>query len=338
MPLASPQQYAEMLDAARAGRYAFPAVNVTSSQTLNAALTGFADARSDGIVQVTVGGAGYLSGGGRPVDGARALAAMASELARRVPVAVALHTDHCPPSQVAGFLDPLIAASAAREAAGAPPLFASHMFDGSSLPLEENLAQARRLLERCRAAGVVLELEVGAVGGEEDGIGGATDDRLYTTTADLLRTAEVLGTGEHGRYLLAATFGNVHGLPAAGRVALRPEILRDGQVALADRVPGGRFDYVFHGSSGTRDEDLRAAVDYGVVKVNLDTEAQYAYTRAAAGHMFSEYDGVLMLDGGAGRKGAYDPRAWGAKAEAAMAARVSGACVTLGSAGRALAA
>jgi fructose-bisphosphate aldolase, class II len=336
MPLASPQQYAEMLDAAHADGYAFPAVNVTSSQTLNAALTGLAEASSDGIVQITVGGASYLSGGGRPVDGARALAAMASELARRVPVAVALHTDHCPPSQVAGFLNPLLTASAARTAAGEPPLFVSHMFDGSSLPLEENLAAARALLERCRAAGVVLEVEVGVVGGDEDGISGPIDDRLYTTTGDLLRTADVLGTGERGRYLLAATFGNVHGLHPAGHARLRPEILREGQLALASRFAGARFDYVFHGSSGAGEEDLHRAVEYGVVKVNLDTEAQYAYTRAAAGHMFAEYDGVLMLDGGAGRKAAYDPRTWGAKAQAAMATRVAEACVNLGSAGRAL--
>jgi fructose-bisphosphate aldolase, class II len=338
MPLSSPQQYSDMLDAAHAGGYAFPAVNVTSSQTLNAAMTGFAEAGSDGIVQITLGGASYLSGGGRPVDGARALAAMASELARRVPVAIALHTDHCPPSQVGGFLDPLLSASGARAAAGEPPLFVSHMFDGSSLPLEENLAVARPLLERCRAAGIVLEVEVGVVGGEEDGIRGAVDDRLYTTTGDLLRTAEALGTGDRGRYLLAATFGNVHGLPPTGHAGLRPEILREGQLALASRFAGGRFDYVFHGSSGARDEDLHRAVEYGVVKVNLDTEAQYAFTRAAAGHMFAEYDGVLMLDGGVGRKAAYDPRTWGAKAQAAMAARVTEACVTLGSAGRALAA
>jgi fructose-bisphosphate aldolase, class II len=338
MPIASPQQYADMLDAARDGGYAFPAVNVTSSQTLNAALTGFAQAGSDGIVQITVGGASYLSGGGRPDEGARALQAMAGELARRVPATVALHTDHCPPADVPRFLEPLLAASEARTATGEPPLFASHMFDGSSLPLEENLAIARPLLERCRAAGVVLEVEVGVVGGEEDGIRAAVDDRLYTTTSDLLRLAEVLGTGDRGRYLLAATFGNVHGLHPAGPANLRPEILRDGQAALARRFPGRRFDYVFHGSSGTPDDELHRAIEYGVVKVNLDTEAQYAYTRAAAGHMFAEYDGVLMIDGGVGRKSAYDPRAWGAKAEAAMATRVAEACVTLGSAGRALAA
>jgi fructose-bisphosphate aldolase class II len=210
------------------------------------------------------------------------------------------------------------------------------MFDGSSLELEENLATSARLLERCRAAQIVLEIEVGVVGGEEDGIRGDSGERLYTTAEDLLRVAEVLGTGERGRYLLAAAFGNVHGLHPAGHVHLRPEILRDGQRALAARHGGARFDYVFHGSSGTSEDTLRQAVGFGVVKVNLDSEAQYAYTRAVAAHMFTQYDGVLMVDGGVGRKHAYDPRSWSAEGQAGMAARVVRACEELGSAGRAL--
>jgi fructose-bisphosphate aldolase class II len=334
MPIASPARYAEMLDAARAGGYAYPAVNVTSSDTLNAALTGFADAGSDGIVQITAGGAGAFSGGGPAyaVAGARGLALMARELAERVPVSVALHTDHCPPALLEGFLEPLIAASEARVREGQDALFNSHMFDGSTLALEENLEISARLLERCRAAGIVLEIEVGVVGGEEDGVRGNAGDSLYTTTGDLLRVADVLGTGDRGRYLLAATFGNVHGLYPSGHVHLRPEILRDGQRALAEGHPGARFDYVFHGSSGTSDDTLRETVGYGVVKINLDTEAQYAFTRAIAGHMFTEYDGVLMVDGGVGRKRAYDPRSWNAKGQAAMAARVARACMQTGSA------
>ena len=338
MPVASPARYAEMLDAARAGGYAYPAINVTSSDTLNAALTGFADAESDGIVQITAGGAGALSGGGlaHAVAGARALSSMARELGERVPVSVAVHTDHCPPGLLETFLEPLIAASEARVRDGGDPLFNSHMFDGSTLALEENLATSARLLERCRAAGIVLEIEVGVVGGEEDGIRGDSGERLYTTADELLRVAEVLGTGERGRYLLAAAFGNVHGLHPAGHVRLRPEILRDGQRALGARRGDARFDYVFHGSSGTGEDALRQAVEYGVVKVNLDSEAQYAYTRAVAAHMFTEYDGVLMVDGGVGRKKAYDPRTWNAEGQAGMAARVARACEQLGSAGRAL--
>jgi fructose-bisphosphate aldolase class II len=335
--LATAEQYLTMLDGAAAGGYALPAINVTSSQTFNAAVRGFAQAGSDGIVQITVGGARYLSGPTQDgLAGARALAALGHELAAGSPVAVALHTDHCPPEQVDGFLRPLLAASCDRAARGEPALFHSHMFDGSTLPLGENLRRSAELLEQCRALNVVLEIECGVVGGEEDGIGAedTASDRLYTTPEDLLRVAEVLGTGERGRYLLAATFGNVHGLYAPGRVRLRPEILGAGQAALSRAHTGARFQYVFHGSSGSSEEDLRTAVAHGVVKVNLDSEAQYAFTRAAAGHMFAHYDGVLAVDGGVGDKRAYDPRAWGAEAEAGMAARVAQACEVLGSAGR----
>jgi len=319
-----------MLDAALEGGYAFPAVNVTSSQTLNGALRGFSDAGADGIVQATVGGAAY-AGGGDAAAGARALAAFAREVAERHPGNVALHTDHCPPEHVDTFLRPLLDESARRVAKGEPPLFNSHMFDGSTLPLEENLRVAAELLEECGELGIVLEIECGVVGGEEDGIGGDVEaDRLYTTTEDLLRVAEVLGTGERGRYLLAATFGNVHGVYAPGHVQLRPEILREGQEALAH----GRFAYVFHGSSGTSAEQLAEAVSYGVVKVNVDTDLQYAFTRAVADHVLKHYDGVLRVDGGVGDKRAYDPRAWGLEAEASMAERVAQACRELGSARR----
>jgi fructose-bisphosphate aldolase class II len=334
--LATPAQYGQMLDSAAAGGYAFPAINVTSSQTLNAAMRGFADAGSDGIVQITVGGARYLSGGDDAAAGARALAALWRELAAGYGVAIALHTDHCPPEHVDSFLRPLLAASRERVERGEPPLFGSHMFDGSTLPLDENLRISAELLEECRSLGVVLEIECGVVGGEEDGIGGEgiASERLYTTTEDLLRVADVLG--DDG-YLLAATFGNVHGLYAPGQVQLRPQILADGQAALARERPSARFRYVFHGSSGSSPEDLRAAVAAGVVKVNLDSEAQYAFTRAAAGHMFTHYDGVLAVDGGVGDKRAYDPRVWGGAAEAGMAARVAQACEVLGSAGRSVA-
>jgi fructose-bisphosphate aldolase class II len=311
MPIATQRRYAEMLDAAHDDGFAYPAVNVTSSQTLNAALDGFAQAGSDGIVQVTVGGAAYF-GGGDALAGAKAFAAAAHELAARVDVSIALHTDHCPPAHVDDFLLPLIATRR----------FNSHMFDGSTLPLDENLARSRALLEATAGAGLVLEVEVGAVGGEEDGIAG---EALYTTTGDLLEVARVLGTGEHGRYLLAATFGNVHGLSARERVRLRPEILRDGQRAL----PSGRFDYVFHGSSGTPVAELQRTLAYGVVKVNIDSENQLAFTRAVAAHLARDFD-----PSGA-RKAAYDPRAWGRAGEEAMAGTVAQACRTLGSAGRA---
>ena len=328
-----------MIDAAATDHFAYPAVNVTSTQTLNAAIRGFAEAGSDGIVQITTGGAAYLAGSpADPVLGARAFAAAAHVVAAAAPVFVALHTDHAPAEHAESFLRPLLAESAARVRAGGVPLFHSHMFDGSALPLEENLRASARWLSAARAANVVLEVEVGVVGGAEDDVDGTAADpeQLYTTTTDLLRTVDALGNGEHGRYLLAATFGNTHGAHAPGRVRLRPEILRDGQAALARIHPGARFDYVFHGSSGSTVAELQTAIGYGVVKVNLDTDAQYAFTRAVAGHVLDHWDGVLRVDGGLGDKDAYDPRAWGRKAEAAMAARVAEAADQLGAAGRSL--
>jgi fructose-bisphosphate aldolase class II len=339
MPLPTSAEVGRIFDAAAAGGYALPAVNVTSSQTLNAAMQGFAEAGSDGIVQVTVGGAEYWSGAARDAHvGARAMAAIAHELAERCPVGIVVHTDHCPPNRVDDFLRPLLGASLERTGRGEAPLFHSHMFDGATLPLEENLRVSAELLEQCRTAGVVLEIEVGVVGGEEDGIGGDDVDhsRLYTTTEELLEVAEALGTGERGRYLLAATFGNVHGSYAPGHVQLRPEILREGQEALAAARPGARFQYVFHGSSGSAASEIRDAVSYGVVKMNVDTDMQYAFTRAVAGHVLSHWDGVLRVDGGLGDKRAYDPRAWGRAAETAMAARVARACDDVGSAGQSL--
>jgi fructose-bisphosphate aldolase, class II len=334
-------QYAQMLDAAAEGGYAYPAVNVSSSETLNAALRGVAEAESDGIVELTTGGAAYVSGAavGHGESGARALAAFAHEVGREYGHLVALHTDHCPPDQLDAFVRPLLAESLRRRERGEPPLFNSHMFDGSSLPLEANLRISSELLAECAPAGAVLEVECGVVGGAEDDVSGegAEQGRLYTTTEDLLRVADVLGTGERGRYLLAATFGNVHGLYTPGKVELRPEILRQGQDALAATHPGARFQYVFHGSSGSSEQDLRDAVRYGVVKVNVDTDMQYAFTRAVADHILTQYAGVLKVDGGVGDKAHYDPRSWGRSAEAAMATAVAEECALLGSAGRSLA-
>jgi fructose-bisphosphate aldolase class II len=336
--IATAEQYAAMLDAASAGGYALAAVNVTSSETLNGAMRGFAEAGADGIVQITTGAAEFLSGGAVKdmALGARALAEYARVLGERYPVAIALHTDHAPPERFDAFVRPLIDESRRRVAAGEQPLFQSHMFDGSTLPLTENLRVSARLLDELAPLGVVLELESGVVGGEEDGIAGpqANHAELYTTTDDLLRVADVLGAGERGRYLLAATFGNVHGVYAPGNVKLRPAVLAEGQRALAERRPGARFQYVFHGSSGSDPAEVREAIANGVVKVNLDTDAQYAFTRAVADHVFANYDGVLRIDGDVGRKAAYDPRSWGRKAEAALATRVAEAAHLFGSSSR----
>jgi fructose-bisphosphate aldolase class II len=339
MPIATPEIYAEMLDRAAAGGFAYPAINVTSSETLNAALKGFADAGSDGIIQVSTGGAEFASGTGvkNMVVGAVGLAEFAHVVADRYPIHVALHTDHCQKEKLDTYVRPLIAISQERVDAGKAPLFQSHMWDGSAVPLEENLQIADELLARTAAAKIILELEIGVVGGEEDGVTGAIDEKLYTSAEDALRTAEVLGTGEKGRYLLAATFGNVHGVYKPGNVKLRPEILKELQDAVSAKTgQTNPFQLVFHGGSGSLLSEIREALSYGVVKMNVDTDTQYAFTREIAGHMFTNYDGVLKVDSEVGNKKAYDPRSYLKIAETGMAARVVRACEDLLSAGNAL--
>jgi fructose-bisphosphate aldolase class II len=336
MPIATPEIYAQMLDRAKQRGFAYPAVNVTSSQTLNAALKGFADAGSDGIVQISTGGAEYLSGQKVKdmVTGAAALAEFARVVAAKYPVHVALHTDHCPKDKLDGYMRPLIEISAERVKNGQDPLFQSHMWDGSAVPLAENLEIARDLLEKCARARIIMELEIGVVGGEEDGVVGEMNEKLYSTPEDALATAEALGLGERGRYILAATFGNVHGVYKPGHVKLRPAVLKEIQDTVGAKYGKEKpFDLVFHGGSGSALEEIREAISYGVVKMNVDTDMQYAFSRPVAGHMFANYDGVLKVDGDVGRKKDYDPRSWGKAAEAGMSARVVEACEDLLSAG-----
>ncbi|MEV8514952.1 class II fructose-bisphosphate aldolase [Dactylosporangium sp. NPDC051484] len=339
MPIASSDVYAEMLDRAKAGAFAYPAINVSSSQTLNAAIRGFAEAGSDGIIQVSTGGAEYLSGPTVKdmITGSVALAAYAHEVAKKYSINIALHTDHCPKDKLDGFVRPLLAISKERVAKGEEPLFQSHMWDGSAVPLAENLEIAEGLLAEAAAANVVLEIEVGVVGGEEDGVVGAIDEKLYTTVEDGLAMVEKLGLGEKGRYMAALTFGNVHGVYKPGNVKLRPEILKQIQDAVGAKYGKDKpLSLVFHGGSGSLLSEIREALDYGVVKMNIDTDTQYAFTRPVAGHMFANYDGVLKIDGEVGNKKAYDPRAWGKLAEAGLAARVVEACEHLRSTGTSL--
>ena len=339
MPIATPEMYAEMLDQAKAGQYAYPAINVSSSQTLNAALAGFAAAGSDGIIQVSTGGAEYLSGPTikNMVSGAVALAEYAHVVAAHYDVNIALHTDHCPKEKLDGYVRPLIQISLDRIAEGKNPLFQSHMWDGSAVPRDENLAIAKDLLALTSKARQVLEIEVGVVGGEEDGVANEINEKLYSTVDDGLATIEALGLGENGRYITALTFGNVHGVYKPGAVKLRPEVLKEIQAAVGEKYGKEKpFDLVFHGGSGSTAQEISDAVDYGVVKMNIDTDTQYAFTRPVAGFMLTNYEGVLKIDGEVGNKKQYDPRAWGKAAEAAMAARVVEAANQLRSAGKTL--
>ncbi|MBM9433931.1 class II fructose-bisphosphate aldolase [Flaviflexus equikiangi] len=336
MAIATPEVYNEMIDRAKKQGFAYPAINVTSSQTLTAALQGFAEAESDGIIQVSVGGAEYWSGSTRKdrVAGSLAMAAYAKEVAKNYDVTVALHTDHCAKQNIDSWVRPLLEIEAEQVKNGQLPSFQSHMWDGSAVELEENLEIAKELLELSQKANTILEIEIGVVGGEEDGVVGEINEKLYTTAADGLKTVEALGLGENGRYLTALTFGNVHGVYKPGFVKLRPELLGDIQKEIGEKFGKDKpFDLVFHGGSGSTSEEIATAVKNGVIKMNIDTDTQYAFTRPVAEWMLKNYDGVLKVDGDVGNKKQYDPRAWGKAAEKGMADRIVEACQQLGSVG-----
>ena len=337
MPVATPDQYLEMLDRAKQGGFAYPAINVSSSQTLNAALAGLQAAGSDGIIQVTTGGGDYWSGPTikNMASGAAAMAAFAREVAKNYGITIALHTDHCAKDQLDKFVRPLIEISKERVRNGEHALFNSHMWDGSAVPMAENLEIAQEMLKLTNSIGAVLEVEIGVVGGEEDGVEGGMGEHLYTTPEDGLLTVEALGLGENGRYMAALTFGNVHGVYKPGNVKLRPELLGEIQKVVGAKYGKDKpFDLVFHGGSGSTDEEIAEAVKHGVIKMNIDTDLQYAFTRPIAAHMFQNYDGVLKVDGEVGNKKAYDPRAWGKIGEAGMSERIVEAARQLGSAGK----
>ncbi|RZS59554.1 fructose-bisphosphate aldolase [Microcella putealis] len=338
MPIATPEQYAEMLDKAKKGGFAYPAINVSSSSTINAVLQGLTEAGSDGILQVTTGGADFFAGQSvkARASGALAFAAFATEVAKNYPITVALHTDHCPKDALDGFVMPLIEASEAEVRAGRNPIFQSHMWDGSAVPLAENIEIARELLPRMKSINAILEVEIGVVGGEEDGVQHeGSNDALYTTLGDVEQAVEALGLGENGRYMAALTFGNVHGVYKPGNVKLRPELLAEIQQGIAAKYGTGALplDLVFHGGSGSTDAEIATAVQNGVIKMNIDTDTQYAYSRSVADSVLKNYDGFLKVDGEVGNKKVYDPRAWGKAAETAMAKRVVEATQQLGSAG-----
>ena len=336
MPIADYKTYCSMLDQAREKRFAYPAINVSSLATANAVLRGLAESRCDGIVQVSTGGAAFASGTSVKdmALGAISLAEHVHRAAARYPVYIVLHTDHCQADKLDSFVLPLVAETERRRAAGLPNLFSSHMFDGSAQPLKDNLDIAVKLLERFQKSDLILEIEAGVVGGEEDGVKASASAKLYTSPEDTLEVARRLNGVAGGRYMLAATFGNVHGVYKPGNVKLRPSVLRGCQVAVEKAYgKAARFDLVFHGGSGSELADIHEAIDYGVIKMNVDTDTQYAFTRPIADHMFKNYDGVLRIDAEVGNKKYYDPRSYLAAAEASMAERVKQAASDLRAAG-----
>jgi len=338
MPVVTTPQYVAMLERARREKFAFASFNVTSTETANAVLLGLKTANADGIIQVSTGGAEFMSGLGvkSMVQGGIALAEYVHQMAQNYDVNVALHTDHCQPKNLDKFVLPLIAETERRRAAGLPNLYNAHMFDGSELPLDANITRSIELLKRCAASDIILEVEIGVVGGEEDGVDTSHvgKEKLYTTPEDMVATHKALGP--LGRYLLAATFGNVHGVYKPGNVVLKPAILKAGQDAIAAACGGETSNLVFHGGSGSSLEEIHETLDYGVVKMNIDTDTQYVFSRAIADHFFKNYDGVLKIDGEVGNKKVYDPRSYMKKAEQSMADRVVRACQDLRSAGKSM--
>lgn len=327
MPVVNYEKYCKMLDNAKKNKFAYPAINVTSEVTANAVLEAFAEMKSDGIIQVSTGG-GEFASGIMLKDAALGAISIANHIhlvADKYNINVALHTDHCQPKKVDSFLRPLIEESRRRVAEGKLPLFNSHMFDGSELPLDENMKIAVELLKECKELGIILEVEAGVVGGEEDGVSNedAPAEKLYTTPEDMLYVYEKLSKVEGARYMFAATFGNVHGVYKPGNVKLRPSILKEGQDAVISKYgEDAAFDLVFHGGSGSSLEEIRETLEYGVIKMNVDTDTQYAFTRPIVDHMFKNYDGVLKVEGEVGNKKLYDPRTYIKLAETGMKERV----------------
>ncbi len=340
MPIANHEQYLAMLDSARKNGYAYPAVNVVGLASLNAALLAFAEAKSDGIVQVSSSGGAHATGPSVSdmALGAIVIAEAAWRLADKYDVFIALHTDHCHPGKLEKFMDPVIEESKKRIGRGLPPLFNSHMFDGSELPLEENLEIAKKYAEELSKMNVLLEIETGVVGGEEDGhdTSGVKKEKLYTTPEDMTRAYETLNP--FGPFLLAATFGNVHGVYKPGNVVLKPKILKQGQDAVKEKfsTDTNPLYLVFHGGSGSTLEEIRETLEYGVVKMNIDTDTQYAFTRPIVDHMFKNYDRVLKVEGEVGDKKAYDPRVYTKLAIEGMKKRLIRACEDLRSAGKSI--
>lgn len=327
MPVVNYEKYCKMLDNAKKNKFAYPAINVTSEVTANAVLEAFAEMKSDGIIQVSTGG-GEFASGIMLKDAALGAISIANHIhlvADKYDINVTLHTDHCQPKKVDSFLRPLIEESRRRVAEGKLPLFNSHMFDGSELPLDENMKIAVELLKECKELGIILEVEAGVVGGEEDGVSNedAPAEKLYTTPEDMLYVYEKLSKVEGARYMFAATFGNVHGVYKPGNVKLRPSILKEGQDAVISKHgEDAAFDLVFHGGSGSSLEEIRETLEYGVIKMNVDTDTQYAFTRPIVDHMFKNYDGVLKVEGEVGNKKLYDPRTYIKLAETGMKERV----------------
>jgi len=331
MPIATTEQYHQMLDNAKKGKFAYPAINVVNLEGINAACQAFSELNTDGMIQFSTGGGAHAIGGIDSAKGAIILAEATHRIAAEHNVLVVLHTDHCIPEKVDPFMIPLIEESERRVANGQLPLFNSHMFDGSSLTLDENLEKGLEIAKRLVKIGMLVEVESGIVGGEEDGIdhSDVKAEKLYTSPEDMVQVYETLN--DVGRFMYAATFGNVHGVYKPGNVKLTPAILKNGQAAVDAKHSTGAnpLDLVFHGGSGSTQEEIQETLDYGVIKMNVDTDTQYSFSRPIVDHVLKNYDGMLRIEGEMGNKKVYDPRSYLKAGTEGMKERIKKAIVDL---------
>ncbi|MEJ5141726.1 class II fructose-bisphosphate aldolase [Gluconobacter albidus] len=342
--------YTALIKACHEGGYALPAINVVGTDSVNAVLEAAARNGSDVVIQVSNGGARFYAGEGLPdahrarVLGAASMARHVHLLAKEYGIAVILHTDHAD-RKLIPWLDDLITLSEDEFRTTGKPLFTSHMLDLSAEPLEDNLTTSAAMLKRLAPLGMGLEIELGVTGGEEDGVGhdledGADNAHLYTQPEDVLKAWNLLSP--IGAVSIAASFGNVHGVYKPGNVQLRPEILKNSQEAVEQATQSGPkpLPLVFHGGSGSTIAEIDAAVSYGVFKMNLDTDIQFAFAQGV-GHYVLEHPVAFQhqIDPSTDKpmKSLYDPRKWLRVGEKSIVGRLDEAFEILGSKGRSVA-
>jgi fructose-bisphosphate aldolase class II len=342
------EDYQTLIARCKAGGYALPAVNVTGSNTINAVLEAAAKAKSDVIIQLSNGGAEFYAGKGMGGGKAKVIGAIAAAqhvhlVAQHYGICVGLHTDHAN-KELIPWVDALVTAGEEHFGRHGKPLFSSHMLDLSEESIEFNLGECERTLKRLAPMKMSLEIELGVTGGEEDGIGsahdGADNPKLYTQPDDVLQAYERLS--KIGHFSVAASFGNVHGVYAPGNVKLRPEILKNSQALVAERHRTAKnpLNLVFHGGSGSEKEKITEAVGYGVFKMNIDTDTQFAFSKPIGDFVKKNpraFEYQIDPDSGAPYKKLYDPRKYLRLAEQGLAQRLQEAFADLGSSGRTLA-
>lgn len=343
----SGEDYKTLLKACKDGKYALPAVNVVNSNTVNAVLEAAAKNKSDVIIQASNGGAQFYAGKGFPdgdegkVLGAVALAKHVHLLAEHYGVCVVLHTDHAN-KKLVPWVEKLLDHGEAFYKETGKPLYTSHMLDLSEETIEENISESARILKRMVPLDMSIEIELGVTGGEEDGVGSdeIDNDKLYTQPEDVLYAHNILSP--IGHYSLAASFGNVHGVYKPGNVQLRPQILKNSQALVKERYQTGDnpLDLVFHGGSGSEKSKIAEALEYGVFKMNIDTDTQFAQSKAVGAYVEANaraFKYQIDPDDGTPYKKQYDPRMWLREAEVSMVKRLDEAFADLQSAGKSIA-